>query len=253
MSKKYIGVEPVKEKERKPKTRFRTNKHNSKVDNFIRESKGEYKIIKHVLIILCILALVWVFKPFDFLIQKLEEKRIAYNSQYYNGIDTKIDINVDLSNLSKAKRKGVMDTVFYISNYDYYKKLPGSIILPLQNGQVVTAYNYSHRAIDILGYNGQNVVAAANGTVNKIGYDDRYGNYVMIKHFIENHELYTYYGNLGSINVVEGQNVSSGQLIGTITTSVEALKNVSGQTSHLHFCVRRNTSDLSGMDPLLLI
>ena len=36
MSKKYIGVEPVKEKERKPKTRFRTNKHNSKVDNFIR-------------------------------------------------------------------------------------------------------------------------------------------------------------------------------------------------------------------------
>ena len=56
MSKKYIGVEPVKEKERKPKTRFRTNKHNSKVDNFIRESKGEYKIIKYVLIILCILA-----------------------------------------------------------------------------------------------------------------------------------------------------------------------------------------------------
>lgn len=56
-------------------------------------------------------------------------------------------------------------------------------------------------------------MATANGQVVTVGYDDGYGNYVVIKH---KHGIYTRYAHLGTVRVEKGDQVSQRQIIGTI-------------------------------------
>lgn len=76
---------------------------------------------------------------------------------------------------------------------------------------------YMHKGIDIADYPGTPIVAAANGKVIKTGYDAiGYGGFVEIDH---SYGFRTKYGHLDQIRVVEGQEVSQYQPLGTMGNS----------------------------------
>ncbi len=88
-----------------------------------------------------------------------------------------------------------------------------------------------HRGIDIAAPIGTPVRASSGGTVIMADFNKNgYGNLVVIEH---EKELVTYYGHLDRIQVVRGQNVEAGEVIGALGKT--------GQTTgpHLHFEVRR--------------
>jgi murein DD-endopeptidase MepM/ murein hydrolase activator NlpD len=114
-------------------------------------------------------------------------------------------------------------------------------IWPTTNRYVTSAYGWRrspitntrlfHFGIDIRGNIGAPVYAAMAGRVSFTGYNDVYGNHIVITH----HSGYrTLYGHLNIIRVKSGAYVSTGQRIGDIG-------NTGLSTGpHLHFTVYKN-------------
>jgi murein DD-endopeptidase MepM/ murein hydrolase activator NlpD len=93
-------------------------------------------------------------------------------------------------------------------------------------------FGEAHRAIDIRAYIGQPIYAAQAGVVVFAGWSDRgYGNLVIIDHL---NNWHTFYAHLSQWNVVCGQQVYAGTIIGLAGTT----GNSTGP--HLHFEMRYN-------------
>ncbi|MBR4111814.1 MAG: leucine-rich repeat protein [Ruminiclostridium sp.] len=73
-----------------------------------------------------------------------------------------------------------------------------------------------HKGIDYSGKKGQDVVAAASGTVSLAGWNEGYGNCVIIDH---RNGYQTLYGHLDEIKVKVGDTITTGHLIGTMGSS----------------------------------
>ncbi len=88
-----------------------------------------------------------------------------------------------------------------------------------------------HHGIDIAGNIGDPIKAAAEGVVNKIGWDNVYGNFVKIDH---GKGMETLYGHCSKIIVKEGEKINKNQTIGNVGNT--------GRSTgpHLHFEVRIN-------------
>lgn len=83
-----------------------------------------------------------------------------------------------------------------------------------QNEHPITGQWYIHKGLDFSTWRkGDPIVATANGQVVTVGYDNGYGNYVIIKH---KHGIYTRYAHMDTFRVKKGQFVSQGETIGTI-------------------------------------
>jgi murein DD-endopeptidase MepM/ murein hydrolase activator NlpD len=114
-------------------------------------------------------------------------------------------------------------------------------IWPTTNRYVTSAYGWRrspithtrlfHFGIDIRGSTGAPVYAAMAGRVSYTGYNEVYGNHIVITH----HSGYrTLYGHLNVIRVKSGAYVSTGQRIGDVG-------NTGASTGpHLHFTVYKN-------------
>ena len=73
---------------------------------------------------------------------------------------------------------------------------------------------YIHKGLDFSTWrSGDAVLATASGQVVTVGFDNSFGNYIIIKH---NHGMYTRYAHLNSFRVKKGETVRQGQTIGTI-------------------------------------
>jgi hypothetical protein len=99
------------------------------------------------------------------------------------------------------------------------------------NKHYLSGFDYSpdtnHRGIDIAGNTGEPIYAVDAGVIVYSGWNDwGYGNMVMIDH---GNGWQSLYGHMNSINVVCGQSVDMGTVIGTIGNTGHS----SG--SHLHF------------------
>jgi peptidoglycan hydrolase FlgJ len=96
-----------------------------------------------------------------------------------------------------------------------------------------------HRGIDLAAPEGMKVVAALPGKVVSAGYESGYGNTVLIEH---EGGIRTRYGHLASINVRQGDVVTSENSLGTVGST--------GRSTgpHLHFEVIRMGKQV---DPLL--
>lgn len=82
------------------------------------------------------------------------------------------------------------------------------------NIHALTGNWYIHKGIDFSTWrSGDPVMATASGQVVTAGYDNSFGNYIIIKH---NHGIYTRYAHLNSFRVKKGQLVEQGEIIGTI-------------------------------------
>lgn len=97
-----------------------------------------------------------------------------------------------------------------------------------------------HTGIDLTG--SDNIYATCNGTVYKTGYDNSYGNYVVVKNNESNN--YHWYCHLRTIGVSKGQSVTRTSIIG----QMGATGNVTGK--HLHFEIRDSSNQYAhNIDP----
>jgi murein DD-endopeptidase MepM/ murein hydrolase activator NlpD len=102
--------------------------------------------------------------------------------------------------------------------------------------------NYEfHAGMDIDGERGDSVLAPANGTIIKAGWQGGYGNMIEIDH---GNGLTTRYGHLSKIEIQVGDSISRGQLIGLVGST--------GRSTgpHLHYELRLNDKSIN---PRLLL
>lgn len=131
--------------------------------------------------------------------------------------------------------------------------IEGEVIEPFSYGELVKSETLgvwkTHDGVDIKAEPGTQVRAMNRGEVISVKDDPLWGYCVVIKHDdgIESH----YYSLAASLTVTEGDEVQSGQIIGSVgdTAQVEI-----AQPSHLHFAVKRNgewIDPISFIDPML--
>jgi hypothetical protein len=103
-----------------------------------------------------------------------------------------------------------------------------------ENPDIYKKWGYAgHNGLDFGIPNGTPVVAAADGTVDKVDFEDGgYGNFVKLSHADGATKYYTYYAHLQSTSVKAGQKVTAGTVVG--------LSNNTGASTgpHLHFGIR---------------
>ena len=103
-----------------------------------------------------------------------------------------------------------------------------------ENPDIYKKWGYAgHNGVDFGIPNGTPIIAAADGTVEKVGFEDGgYGNFVKIAHMDGGTKFYTYYAHLQSTSVSNGQKVTAGTVLG--------LSNNTGASTgpHLHFGIK---------------
>ena len=147
-------------------------------------------------------------------------------------------IKKDLSYLMKgdADLIGFMEDIkkSYSKNMtypDFVTPLFGNITSPFgERIHPITNVREMHTGIDIDINAGTDVLSASDGTVKKVGVDERFGNYIIIEH---NDTFKTCYAHLSEALKNEGDKVSKGEMIG-----------IAGETGlttgkHLHFEIRK--------------
>jgi murein DD-endopeptidase MepM/ murein hydrolase activator NlpD len=119
-------------------------------------------------------------------------------------------------------------------------------------GYVRTNGTVWHAGHDLYAPVGTAVMSVLNGKVIKVGYSNSYGNYITIEHdVIVNHSYtssdgteynwtttvkrYSFYAHLNSTSISEGDTVETGQIIGEVGTTGNAISGVDGGDEHLHF------------------
>ncbi len=128
-------------------------------------------------------------------------------------------MNEKIENIEKPFQKKKISFVYPLNNYGEIKKRPAS-----------------HRALDIAVPKGTYVIASCDGTVSFSGWKRGYGNVIFIEH---DDGYQTRYAHLQVLNVKNGDDVKSGQKIGTV--------GMTGWTTgpHLHFEIRKNFGSMS--------
>ena len=102
----------------------------------------------------------------------------------------------------------------------------------------ITGKRELHQALDIAGTGyGSNIYAVTNGVISEVSYRKQDGNYVCINH---NNGYYTCYAHMAKQNVVVGQVVERGEVIGFMGHSGWATG------THLHFEIWVNGKPWSG-------
>lgn len=83
-----------------------------------------------------------------------------------------------------------------------------------QNVHPITQQWYIHKGLDFSTWrSGDPIIATANGQIVAVGYDNDFGNYIIIKH---KHGIYTRYAHLATTRVHKGDLVTQRQVIGTL-------------------------------------
>ena len=114
---------------------------------------------------------------------------------------------------------------------DFIFPLSGTVTSPFgERNNPISGQPEQHTGIDIDLSAGNNVKASADGTVAKIGVDERFGNYLILSH---NEQFSTCYAHLEQIRVTEGAAVRQGDDV--------AIAGNTGVTTgpHLHFEIRK--------------
>jgi len=118
-----------------------------------------------------------------------------------------------------------------------------------ENPEFYKRWGYAgHNGIDWGIPTGTPIVAAADGTVDKVDFENGgYGNFVKMSHMDGDTKYYTYYAHLHSTSVKAGQKISTGTVVG--------LSNNTGASTgpHLHFGIKidgQNPAYKGYLDPM---
>ena len=104
--------------------------------------------------------------------------------------------------------------------------LPGHTMLTTHFGEADAFGNPGHRGIDIPAPGGTPILAAHSGTVLISGWNNSFGNQVLID---DGAGLSTRYAHMTTTAVSPGQPVTAGQVIGSVGSTGDSTGN------HLHF------------------
>ena len=144
-----------------------------------------------------------------------------------------------------AGEEDAPDTVSYdylVFEFDYEQPLEGTVTSGFgYRIHPVTKKLSFHYGIDIGAPMGSDIIAFADGTVELVGYNSTYGNYLFIRH---RDGIISFYGHCSSIDVCEGQLVKMGEAVAAVgSTGIST-------GPHLHFEVRSGDTIL---DPSLYV
>ena len=109
--------------------------------------------------------------------------------------------------------------------------LPGHTYISCHFGEVDAFGNAGHRGTDIPAPEGTPILAAHSGTVLVSGWNDSYGNQVLLDNGAG---LSTRYAHMTATAVTAGETVTAGQMIGYVGSTGDSTGN------HLHFEVMQN-------------
>lgn len=119
--------------------------------------------------------------------------------------------------------------------------LPGHTYISCHFGEVDAFGNAGHRGTDIPAPEGTPILAAHSGTVLVSGWNDSYGNQVLLDNGAG---LSTRYAHMTATAVMAGETVTAGQVIGYVGSTGDSTGN------HLHFEVMQGGARV---DPLSLV
>ena len=119
--------------------------------------------------------------------------------------------------------------------------LPGHTYISCHFGEVDAFGNAGHRGTDIPAPEGTPILAAHSGTVLVSGWNDSYGNQVLLDNGAG---LSTWYAHMTATAVTAGETVTAGQVIGYVGSTGDSTGN------HLHFEVMQGGVRV---DPLSLV
>src|SRR5665648_1104036 len=129
------------------------------------------------------------------------------------------------------------------SGVTQYTSGTGQLGVPVSHIEVSSAYGSRgggrHFGVDLRMPRGSSIMAADGGTVTKACYSGSYGNLIIINH---GNGIQTYYSHCDSMKVSVGNQVTKGQVIGTVGATGNATGN------HLHFEVRVNGTPQNPMN-----
>ena len=117
--------------------------------------------------------------------------------------------------------------------------LPGHTYISCHFGEVDAFGNAGHRGTDIPAPEGTPILAAHSGTVLVSGWNDSYGNQVLLDNGAG---LSTRYAHMTQTAVTAGEAVTAGQIIGYVGSTGDSTGN------HLHFEVMQNGVRVNPMD-----
>ena len=117
--------------------------------------------------------------------------------------------------------------------------LPGHTYISCHFGEVDAFGNAGHRGTDIPAPEGTPILAAHSGTVLISGWNDSYGNQVLLDNGAG---LSTRYAHMTATAVTAGETVTAGQVIGYVGSTGDSTGN------HLHFEVMQNGVRVNPMD-----
>ena len=121
--------------------------------------------------------------------------------------------------------------------------LPGHTYISCHFGEVDAFGNAGHRGTDIPAPEGTPILAAHSGTVLVSGWNDSYGNQVLLDNGAG---LSTRYAHMTQTAVTAGATVTAGQVIGYVGNTGDSTGN------HLHFEVMQNGVRVNPMDMVCL-
>ena len=121
--------------------------------------------------------------------------------------------------------------------------LPGHTYISCHFGEVDAFGNAGHRGTDIPAPEGTPILAAHSGTVLISGWNDSYGNQVLLDNGAG---LSTRYAHMTQTAVTAGATVTAGQIIGYVGNTGDSTGN------HLHFEVMQNGVRVNPMDMVCL-
>jgi murein DD-endopeptidase MepM/ murein hydrolase activator NlpD len=104
------------------------------------------------------------------------------------------------------------------------------------DGIISRGYSSSHPGVDLAARTDAPILVTADGVVLDSGYDEVFGNFVLVDH---NGKYRTYYGHMSRSAVRKGQGVDRGDILGFVGTTG------SSTGPHLHYEVRRENSRLN--------
>ena len=178
------------------------------------EDKRRNLIIGIVVAIVIFIMIILI--PLFILLSPIEAIKLYFSADENGNIqDSSYTSMVDIKNNYESKELKAGDLVFS----------SGTLPLPVENPVVtcefgsrihpVTKKQSFHTGMDLAGKWHSNIMAVKDGVVVFAGVQRGYGNCVEIEHKDESgNTFYSFYGHLSRIDVIKGQNVAQGNVIG---------------------------------------
>lgn len=185
------------------------------LNTLTEEDKRRNLIIGIVVGIVIILMIILI--PLFIILSPLEAIKLYFSADENGNItDNSYTSIVDIKNSYETENLGTGELTF----------IGGTLPLPVENPVVtsefgtrihpVTKKQNFHTGIDLAGQWHSNIISVKDGTVVFAGVQRGYGNCVEIEHRDEKgNTFFTLYAYLARINVVKGQSVVQGNVIGT--------------------------------------